>query len=83
LVRLHTNTNRQCSAPAIEVVYQFWVNVEEDRHVHLLTRPQPLLLKAEALDLVEVVRRLVRHNVVRGHTSDSMLAAAMEHAAPC
>jgi hypothetical protein len=34
------------------------VDVEEDGHVHLLVRVQPLLLKAETLDLVKVLASL-------------------------
>jgi hypothetical protein len=50
-----TTTNR----PAVEVVGQLGVYVEEHRHVHRLAGAQALLLEAEALDLVKVVGGLV------------------------
>ena len=40
------------------------VDVEEDRHVDLLTRVEPLLLETEALDLVEVGPGLKRNHIV-------------------
>lgn len=67
--------------PAVEVIHQFWVNVKEHRHVHLLAPTQPLLLKAEALDLVEVISGLVWDHIVSGHTSDGLRAAGQPHQA--
>ena len=40
------------------------VDVEEDRHIDLLTRVKPLLLETEALDLVEVGPGLERNHIV-------------------
>ena len=40
------------------------VDVEEDRHVDLLPRVEPLLLETEALDLVEVGPGLERNHIV-------------------
>jgi hypothetical protein len=48
-------------------------DIEEHWHVHLLASPQPLLLKAEALDFVEVWARLHRGHVVRGHARNGLL----------
>ena len=42
-----------------------------------LTRAQLLLLKAEALDLVEVVAGLLRGDVVCGHSCDSLVAGVV------
>lgn len=64
------------TSPAIMVINHLWVDVEEHWHVHYFMPSQPLLLKAEALDFIEVVGRLVRHHIVSGHTSDGMRAAA-------
>mmetsp|Transcript_1784 Transcript_1784/g.5195 ORF Transcript_1784/g.5195 Transcript_1784/m.5195 type:complete len:285 (-) Transcript_1784:426-1280(-) len=50
------------------------VQVEEHRHVYLLPRPQLLLLKAEALYLVEVRAGLLGRDVVGGNTSDDLVA---------
>lgn len=61
--------------PAVEVIHHLWVQVKKDGHVHHLTPSQALLLKAEALDFVEIVGGLVGHHVVCGHTSDGMRAA--------
>ena len=43
-------------------------DVEEDRHVHLLVRVQPLFFKAKALDLVEVLTRIVRDDIVSANS---------------
>ena len=43
------------------------INVEEDRHVHLFTRVQSLLLKTETLNLIEVRPGLEGDNVVGGN----------------
>ena len=40
------------------------VDIEENRHVHLLSRVQSLLFKAEALDLIEVCSSLERNDIV-------------------
>ena len=40
------------------------VDVEEDRHVHLLSRVQSLLFKTEALDLIEICSSLERNDIV-------------------
>ena len=40
------------------------VDVEEDGHVHLLSRVQSLLFKTEALDLVKVSPSLEGNNIV-------------------
>ena len=51
-------------------IFQEWirlvvrVDVEEDRHVHLLPGIQSLLFKAEALDLIEVCSSLERNDIV-------------------
>ena len=51
-------------------IFQEWicldvgVYVEEDRHVHLLSRVQSLLFKTEALDLVKVGPGFERNNIV-------------------
>ena len=42
---------------------------------------QPLLLKAEALDLIEIVRCFVRRYIVCGDASNGMVAAAAAAAA--
>ena len=46
------------------------IDVKEDRHVDGLPRPQSLVLEAEALDLVEVVPRLIGRHVVRRDAGD-------------
>ena len=50
---------------AVPVCGKLWLDVEEDGHVHCLPSLQPLLLKAEALDLVEVLGHLVGGHVVQ------------------
>lgn len=51
------------------IVHKFWINIEEHRHVHRLTRLQPLLLKAKALDLAEIRRNIPRRDGVRRHAN--------------
>ena len=54
---MHTNTPTHIHTYPHEVgvLCKLWVNVEEDGHVNLLVGVEPLLLKAEALDLVKVL----------------------------
>ena len=47
----HTHTHTHLH---LRVVKEGGVDVEEDRHVHLFVRLQPLLLEAKALDLIKV-----------------------------
>jgi hypothetical protein len=46
------------------------INVKEHRHVHRLTRIQPLLLEAKALDLAEIRRYLSGCYAVRCYAND-------------
>ena len=46
------------------ILSKFRVDVEEHRHINLLARPEPLLLKAEALDLIEILPGLLWRHVV-------------------
>ena len=48
----------------LPVAEELRIDVKEDRHVDGLARQQALLIKAEALDLVEVGANLVGHNIV-------------------
>jgi len=68
-----------CQSPAVVVIHHLRVHIKEHGHVHHLTRPQALLLKTEALDLVEVVGCLVRDDVVGRYTSDVVVAATAVH----
>mmetsp|Transcript_13188 Transcript_13188/g.35888 ORF Transcript_13188/g.35888 Transcript_13188/m.35888 type:complete len:218 (+) Transcript_13188:287-940(+) len=52
--------------PAVPIARHLRVNVEENGHVNSLVRLQPLLLKAEALDLVEVLAELVWGDIIHG-----------------
>lgn len=57
----------------VAVVHKLRIEVEKDRHVHLLAWPQLLLLEAEALDLVEVLAHLCGRHVVYRHAGDSFI----------
>lgn len=56
------------------ILCKLWVHVEKHRHINLFTRPQPLLLKAEALDLVEILARLLWRHVIGGHACHGLVA---------
>lgn len=56
------------------IIHKFGINEEEHRHIDRLPRIQPLLLKAEALDLAEVGRDLSRRDAVRRHSNDVLVA---------
>ena len=59
------------------VILDLGVDEEEDGHLDLLVRLQPLLLKAKALDLVEVETALERVDIVGGHTSDGRVGLVL------
>jgi len=54
--------------PAIVILHDLWVDVEEHGHVHNLLGSESLLFKAEALDLAEVGPRLIWRNIVNRHS---------------
>ena len=54
------------------ILEERWVNVEEDRHVYRFSREEPLLVKAEALDLIKVLPGLQRRHVVRCNPDDRL-----------
>ena len=56
----------------VTIVNEFRVQVKEHRHVHLLARPQLLLLETKALYLVEVFTHFGRRHVVYGHPGDGL-----------
>lgn len=56
----------------VDIRHKLWVNVEKHRHIDCLARVQPLLLKAETLDLAEVRRHLARRDRV-GCDADNVL----------
>lgn len=56
-----------------DITRKLRVDVEEYRHVYRLSRIQPLLLEAEALDLREIRRHLARCHAVRSHPNDILL----------
>ena len=58
----------------IHILHKLRIDVEEDWHIYSLTRAQPLLLKAETLNLAEVWRHLRRRYTVRRHTDDIITA---------
>ena len=47
------------------------VDIEEDGHVDFVVGVEPLLLEAEALDLVEVLSGFERNDIVRARTETS------------
>lgn len=53
---------------------KLWVNIKEDWHVNLLARSEPLLLKAEALNFVEVLTSLLRSHIVCGDACHRLIA---------
>lgn len=55
------------------VVHYFRVDVEEHRHVHLLVRVQLLLLKAKALNFVEIRSRFKGNHIVGTNSYDWMI----------
>jgi hypothetical protein len=59
------------------VILDLGVDEEEDGHLDLLVRLQPLLLKAKALDLVEVETALERVDIVGGHASDGRVGLVL------
>lgn len=58
----------------VQIIQQIGIEIEEDGHVHRLARIQPLLLKAETLDLAEIRRTLRRRHAVRRHANDVAVA---------
>ena len=58
--------------PHLGISRKFRVHIEEHRHVDLLPWPQLLLLKTEALDLVEVGARLLGGDIVGGYAYAKM-----------
>ncbi len=59
------------------ILSKLLIHIEEDWHVNLLTRPQPLLLKTEALDLVEILPSLLRRHIVCGDTCHGFVAGVV------
>lgn len=62
------------NAPHVRIIDKVRVDVEEHRHIHRLARIQPLLLKAEALDLAEIRRNLARRHAVCRYPDDILVA---------
>lgn len=58
------------NAPHIRVIHKIRVNVKEHGHIHRLTSIQPLLLKAETLNLAEIWRYLARTDRICGYAND-------------
>ena len=59
------------------IVLDLGVDEEEDGHLDLLVRLQPLLLKAKALNLVEIEATLERVDIVRGHAGDGRVGLVL------
>src|SRR5712692_1404497 len=59
---------------SIGILGQPWVDEEIDRHVDLLMRIEPLIVKAEALDLLEIDPRLLRRHIERRVSDDRLIA---------
>ncbi len=59
------------------VVLDLRVDEEEDGHLDLLVRLQPLLLKAKALNLVKVEAALERVDIVGGHAGDGRVGLVL------
>lgn len=57
----------------IQIIQQIRIQVKENRHIHRLPRIQPLLLKAETLNLAEIRRDLCRRNAVRRHPDNVLI----------
>jgi hypothetical protein len=57
----------------VDIVHKVGVNIEENRHIDRLARVQPLLLKAEALNLAEIRRHLPRRDRVCGNSDDILI----------
>ena len=54
----------------MRVILHLWVDVEKDRHIYLLMRLEPLFLKTETLDLIEMQPHLRGDHMVYSYTSD-------------
>lgn len=67
-------TQRQLlNASHIRIIHKIRIDIEEHWHVHRLPSIQPLLLKAETLDLAEVRCDLARRDAVCRHPNDILV----------